>query len=116
MNAKRVKTVLSVVFFAAGVLVILYMIRYIAVTQPRDSAQEQCNTQTITVLTQWLQIRKQRDTAMDIRDEAAITALDHQLSSGAATPEELKAWRDAVVADRHVRATADASSPPLPQC
>lgn len=116
MNAARIKSMVSLFFFAAGIFVFIYMVHYVAVTQPRDARQERCNTDTIAVLTHWLEIRKQRDAAFDKRDEAGITAIDHQLTSGAVSPEDLKAWRDAITHDRQVRDTADAQSPPLPNC
>jgi hypothetical protein len=119
LTEKRLNRILAVVFLVVGILATLNTFRlheYIRETLPRDERQEECNTETIKVLTQWLEIRKKRDSAMDVRDDAAITVLDQLTLGGKPNPEELKAWRDAVIRDHQVRIAADAASSPLPDC
>lgn len=119
MKHRGVNLALGIVFLIVGILASYntYELReYIRETLPRDQRQEQCNTETLTVLKSWLQVRKQRDAAMDSRDEASIMVLDRLVSGGQPSPAELARWREAVVHDRQVRVEADAQSPPLPAC
>lgn len=119
MTHRRLNLALAAIFLIVGILAsynTFALHQYIRETLPRDQAQEQCNAATIKVLTQWLEIRKQRDSAMDVRDDAAITVLDRLISGGQPSPEELSAWRDSVAHDRQVRVDADAQSSPLPNC
>ena len=119
MTARQLNLALAVVFLIVGILATANTLRlnnYIRETLPRDLQQEQCNTDTIKVLTQWLEIRKIRDKSMDIRDEAGIDAIDSQLTTGQVDPQKLAAWREAVAQDRQVRVDADRQSDTLPKC
>ena len=91
---------------------------YIRETAPRDAAQEACNTETITVLRSWVEARRNRDGAMSARDDATIAVLDRVIAGDPFNPDEVRAWRDAVAADRQVRVdVADLfENHPLPNC
>lgn len=116
MTSQRIRAALSVFFTVAGVVVMVYVVHYIAVTQPRDAAQERCNTQTIATLKSWLLIRQKRDAAMDTRDHAVVTVLNELVAGRQPSPAEIMAWSDAVARDQQVRDEADLASPPLPNC
>lgn len=110
---------MAIVFLIVGILATANTIRfnrYVSETLPRDVAQEQCNTETIQVLKSWIEARASRDNAMDLRDDAAVAALEGYLTSGAPDPAKIAAWRDAVANDRVVRAEASKSRIPLPDC
>lgn len=110
----NVKSVLSWVFFLAGALVIAYMIRYIAVTQPRDAAQEQCSREVIAALHDWVDNRKLRDDAADRRVDASVVIIDRLITGQEKTPQELLAWRDAVINEQQIRETHQLVG--LPKC
>jgi hypothetical protein len=119
MTTKRLELLLAVTFLVVGILATVNTIRlnsYIRETVPRDAAQEQCNAATIDVLTAWLQARADRDSAMNARDDAAVTVLDELSAGNQPTSQELSAWRDAVANDRRVRINAAESRHPLPAC
>jgi hypothetical protein len=119
MTARQLNLLFAAVFLLVGILATANTIRlnnYIRETVPRDVAQERCNTATIEVLKTWVTARSNRDDAMDARDDAAIVVLEKAIAGEKATPEELKAWRDAVAQDREVRAKAGEQLVPLPKC
>ena len=119
MNGKWINMALAVLFLIVGIMATANTIRfnkYVKETLPRDVAQEQCNTATINVLKSWIEARSARDGAMDMRDDAAVTALEGFLANGSARPEDIVAWRDAVANDRKVRATAGEKRLDLPLC
>jgi hypothetical protein len=119
MTAYRLNMVLAAIFLIVGILATANTIRlnsYIRDTLPRDASQERCNTETIDVLKQWVQARVLRDAAMDRRDDAATVVLDSRLNGLEPTPEQIRAWHDAVINDRQVRATAGKQLVPLPNC
>jgi hypothetical protein len=121
MTEKKLNRILGVVFLIVGILAAVNTFRlnsYIRETVPRDAAQEQCNAKQIEVMKSWLEARANRDNAMDARDEATITALDQLLAGEKVGPEQLRAWRDAVVADRQIRldVAGEFESHLLPAC
>jgi len=119
MTSRRLNLVLAAVFLLVGILAVANTWRlntYIKETLPRDKAQEACNTETIAVLKDWIESRVSRDAAMDRRDDAAVVVLDQELNGLVPTPEQIKAWRDAVAEDRRVRAEAAVQRVPLPNC
>ena len=121
MTERRLQLALAAVFLIVGILATANTIRfnqYVKETLPRDQAQEQCNTETLNVLKSWLEARVHRDGAMDARDEATVVVLDRILDERKATEVEVRAWRDAVIADRQVRGDVrdTLESHPLPDC
>ena len=115
---RKLELVLAVIFLCVGIVATANTIRlnnYIRQTLPRDAAQEQCNAETIAVMKTWLEARASRDAAMNARDDAAVVVLDAALN-GEPTPEQIRAWHDAVVNDRQVREQAGENSHPLPSC
>ena len=133
MSGRQVQILIAVLFLVVGVVSASNTYRlhaYIRATVPRDVAQEQCNTATIDALKSWLLFRSTRDAAMDRRDEASIDAnnalvgvLDSVVAGEKPSAEELQAWRDklrawneAVAADRAIRAQSGEQRVPLPQC
>jgi hypothetical protein len=120
MTQRHLQVAIAVVFLIVGILATANTFRlnaYIRSTLPRDAAQEQCQDDTLTVLSQWIQQRIKRDTSMNSRDEAVITILDKMLATNnQPSPEDLEVWRQAVAADREVRLNATAESLPLPHC
>jgi len=121
MTRQRVNIALAIIFLVVGIIATSNTFRlnnYIRETVPRDTAQEACNTATIKVLKEWVQARTQRDAAMDVRDDAAVAALEGILTNpdGRATSEQIQAWRNAVANDRRVRAAAGEDRSPLPNC
>ena len=121
--SRRISIGLSVFFAMVAILVaadVVYLQSrlntYISQTLPRDKAQEACNTETIKVLTSWIDARNQRDAAMDARDDAAVTVLNQLIAGQQPNPQDLAAWRDAVATDRKVRAEAAGSRVSLPNC
>jgi len=119
VTPKRINLIAAVVFLIVGIVATLNTLRlnnYIRETLPRDRAQEECNARTIEVLKSWIAGRIERDSAMDVRDDAAVAVLDQELNGLVPTAEQIKAWRDAVAEDRRVRAEAGTQRVPLPNC
>lgn len=118
---KRTNLILAAVFLVVGLLSTANTVRlntYIRETVPRDAAQEECNAKQIEVMQSWLQARANRDGAMNARDDATITVLDQIANGNPITPEQARSWRDAVAADRQVRADVahNFETHPLPDC
>jgi hypothetical protein len=119
MNARYLNLALAVIFLIVGILSTANTIRfnrYVSETLPRDHAQEQCNTETIETLKTWIKSRIDRDAAMDARDIAAQSVLDTLSTGQTPTPEQFANWREAVVKDREVRASAAEHLGPMPDC
>lgn len=121
--ARRINLGLSSFFVLVAVLVstdlILLQVRftnYVQETLPRDRSQERCNSDTLTVLKNWVDARQRRDHSIDTRDDALIVVLNRVIAGQKATPEEIMAWRDAVIGDRRIRAEAAQELAPLPEC
>lgn len=90
----------------------------IHVTSARDNAQQKCTAQTLVSAREWIRVQVARDKSLDERDEKAIPILDSMILGRQATPEEIMAWKDAILHDRQVRAQGanDLTNYPLPQC
>ena len=119
MTPKRLEMVLAIIFLCVGIVATANTIRlnnYIRQTLPRDAAQEQCNAETIAVMKTWLEARASRDAAMNARDDAAVVVLDAKMNGQDPTPEQIRAWHDAVANDRLVREQAGENNHPLPDC
>ena len=119
MTERRINLALAVIFLIVGILATSNTFRlnnYIRETLPRDTAQEQCNAETLAVLKKWVFAREERDDAMDARDAAAIGVLDHLIAGDRPPVDELTQYRAAVQNAATVRRNAREQLVPLPQC
>lgn len=98
---------IAAVFLLVGVLAAYntwQLQSYVKETLPRDAAQEQCITDTVAVLKQWLVARGRTDQINNDRDDALIAAIDEKLiHNGNLSPEQLARYRSAVTNARQAR-------------
>lgn len=83
-----------VVIAAVGSTVRLNM--YIREATPRDSAQEQCDTQTLEMIKSWMDVRSRRDVVERGRDDAVAKFLNETAETNEPTDRQLAELRDAI--------------------
>lgn len=125
LDRKRWDTILSAFFTMVGVVVVVDVImltvsfnRYVRDTVARDTAQEQCITDTITALKKWSLVRRQGEDAELRLDNTFVRVLGELHEQNTLTMTQ----RDELTAAIEKRAAARADviqilrNSPLPTC
>jgi len=124
-TAKRLDIILGTFFTTVAIMVSIDLIlvtsqfnAYVTQTEPRDAAQEKCDSQTIDVLQIWARVRIDKETAEQVRDDIAVDILGMLSRGEKVPPRRIDDLQNAVlkVTDTRNLLKRNYVEHPLPQC